>query len=182
MSIRDVLGRAESVTALDPVSDALRTRVLRGLDDRPAAGLLRGSWLGHPVHPAMVAVPLGAWTSSLVLDIVFRDHLAARRMIGFGLIAVPPALATGWADWSLRDAPQRRAGLIHAAGNTVAVVLMLASYRRRKAAPGFRASALSVLGLGAAGAAGALGGHIAFSADASATVPQAAVRDDVDVG
>ncbi|MFE3289188.1 DUF2231 domain-containing protein [Rhodococcus sp. NPDC059234] len=178
MSIRSALGRAESVAALDPVGDALRDRIQRGVDDRPIAGILRGAWLGHPVHPMTVTAPLGAWTSSLVLDIVFRDHVAARRMIGFGLVTVPPALATGWADWSLRDAAQRRAGLIHAAGNTVAALLMLASYRRRKASPGFRAGLLSVLGLGAAGAAGALGGHIAFAGNAPEPALPLEVRDD----
>ncbi|MFC4604360.1 hypothetical protein [Rhodococcus kronopolitis] len=94
MSIRDMLGRAETVSALDTVGDAMQTRILRGLADRPVAGILRGTWLGHPVHPMTVTVPLDAWTSSLVLDLVFRDHVAARRMIGFSLLTVPPALAT----------------------------------------------------------------------------------------
>lgn len=164
MTIRELLSAPESVSALDRISNPLQDRILRTLGRRPA-GVLRGSWLGHPVHPMLVTVPLGAWTAAVVLESTLRDHHAARRLIGLGLIGVPPALVTGWADWSVRDDRQRRAGLVHAVGNTVAVAAMLASFRRRKDAPDLRAQALSWFGLAAAGLSGALGGHIAFGKD-----------------
>jgi hypothetical protein len=32
--------------------------------------LLQGRWLGHAVHPLLVMVPVGAWSSVTVLDLV----------------------------------------------------------------------------------------------------------------
>lgn len=173
MTVKELLSAPESVAALDRVSIPLRARILRLLDDRPAASVLRGSWLGHPVHPMAVTLPMGAWTAAVLLETVRRDHRAARRLIGLGLLAVPPALATGWADWSLRDDAQRRAGLIHAAGNGAAAMAMAISFRRRRTGPDLCAQAWSWFGLAAAGASGALGGHIAFG-DSSARGTEAA--------
>src|SRR5256714_5128373 len=34
---------------------------------RPVTAL--AGWYGHPLHPALVAVPIGAWIASLVFDI-----------------------------------------------------------------------------------------------------------------
>jgi hypothetical protein len=31
---------------------------------------LHGVWLGHPLHPVFTDLPLGAWTTGLVLDAV----------------------------------------------------------------------------------------------------------------
>src|SRR5688500_15069594 len=28
----------------------------------------RGSWLGHPVHPALTDLPIGFWTSAMAVD------------------------------------------------------------------------------------------------------------------
>src|SRR5438045_4184420 len=30
---------------------------------------LHGTWLGHPLHPAITDVPLGAWTTAAVFDL-----------------------------------------------------------------------------------------------------------------
>ncbi|SEL01025.1 DUF2231 domain-containing protein [Rhodococcus maanshanensis] len=163
MNVRELLGVPESVDALDRISVPLQQRVGGILDNGPAAGLLRGSWLGHPVHPMAVTVPVGAWTAAVVLETVLRDHRAARRLIGLGLAGAPLAVATGWADWAVRDDTDRRAGLVHAVGNTMAASAMLVSFRLRKRGPSVRAEAWSWAGLAAAAASGALGGHIAFA-------------------
>src|SRR3954469_22825290 len=31
---------------------------------------LHGKWLGHALHPALTDVPIGAWTATLVLDLM----------------------------------------------------------------------------------------------------------------
>ncbi|PTR22185.1 putative membrane protein [Rhodococcus sp. OK519] len=165
MNLRHLYNRAESAAFLDGVSAALQHRIQAGLGRTVIGDRLRGDWLGHPVHPSLVAIPIGAWTSSLLFDVVLRDHRTARRLIGVGLIAVPPTLATGWADWSERDVRQRRVGLLHAGANAAGIVLMLASFRRRRrdpAASDALATALSLTALGAVGAGGALGGHLVF--------------------
>lgn len=165
MNLRHLYNRAESAAFLDGISAALQHRIRAGLGRTPVGDRLRGDWLGHPVHPGLVALPIGAWAGSLVFDTVLRDHRTARRLIGMGLVAVPPTLATGWADWSERDVRQRRVGLLHAGTNAVGIVLMLASFRRRRrdpAASDVLATGLSCAALGAVGAGGALGGHLVF--------------------
>lgn len=168
MTIQDLLSTPEQATGIDRVGDPLHARVTGLFDGHPtAAGILRGRWLGHPVHPGVVSIPIGAWTAAVTLELALRDHRAARRLIGLGLVCVPIAVATGWADWSVRGDRDRRAGLVHAAGNTVASLAMLRSYRLRATSTGARAQAWSLVGLTVAGLSGALGGHIAFGGDES---------------
>ncbi|MDH6680849.1 putative membrane protein [Rhodococcus sp. LBL1] len=162
MNLRHLYNRAESASFLDGISATIQHRIQAGLGRTPIGDRLRGDWLGHPVHPVLVAIPIGAWTSSLVFDVVLRDPQGARRLIGVGLAAAPPTIATGWADWSERDTRQRRVGLLHAGAIATGIVLMLASFRRHKTAPGFSATALSALALTAVGVGGALGGHLVF--------------------
>ncbi|ORL02142.1 hypothetical protein A6F55_17460 [Prescottella equi] len=157
--------RLQSASFLDGVSAALQQRIQAGLGRTAVGDRLRGDWLGHPIHPALVAAPIGMWTASLAFDTVLRDHRTARRLIGLGLLTTPPALATGWADWSERDVRQRRVGLVHAGANATGIALMLASFRRRRRNPAARdvvATGLSMAALGAVGAGGALGGHLVF--------------------
>src|SRR5689334_20879360 len=35
---------------------------------RRAKDFLNGTWLGHPLHPALTDVPIGAWTVAVVFD------------------------------------------------------------------------------------------------------------------
>ncbi|RVW00976.1 DUF2231 domain-containing protein [Rhodococcus spongiicola] len=165
MNLRHLYNRAESASFLDGLSATLQHRIQAGLGRTPIGDRLRGGWLGHPVHPGLVAVPIGAWTSSLIFDVCLRDHRGARRLIGVGLLALPPTLATGWADWSERDVRQRRVGLLHVAANGVGITLMLASFRRRRQDPSAKdrmAVALSATALGAVGFGGALGQHLVY--------------------
>ncbi|GAA4483103.1 DUF2231 domain-containing protein [Rhodococcus olei] len=163
MDIRELLQIPESVESLDQVDRPLHERVQRVLDDNPSvARILRGDWLGHPVHPLAVTTPVGAWTAAVALEVFLRDHRAARRLIRLGLACVPFAVVTGWTDWAGRDETERRAGLVHAAGNTAASLAMLASLHQRKRDHQLRGKAWSLVGLTAAAASGALGGHIAY--------------------
>lgn len=163
MNVHQLLETPESVTGLDRVGDPLRDRIAGVLDrNRAVSALLRGEWLGHPVHPALVALPIGSWTAAVTLELSLRDHRAARRLIGLGLVTFPPAAMTGWADWAARDERDRRVGLVHAVANAVAAGAMFRSFRLRKQSAGGRAQAWSTVGLAVAGAAGALGGHIAY--------------------
>ncbi len=33
---------------------------------------LHGTWLGHPLHPALTDLPVGAWTASALFDLLER--------------------------------------------------------------------------------------------------------------
>jgi hypothetical protein len=162
MNLGELFRPLESLSNLDPVSDALQKRLTTVLDATPVGGLLRGDWLGHPIHPALVTVSAGSFFGAAVLDYTSEPR-AARRLLGFGLATAPPVLWTGWADWSTLDQEQRRVGLVHVASNATGLSFLLASYLRRSQTTDRTARLLSLLGLTAIGAGGAIGGHLVFS-------------------
>src|ERR1700712_2858508 len=137
----------ESARGLDRLSDAVK-RMLHPVIGRGAArNVLGGTWLGHPVHPALVTVPIGAWSGAVALDLAGHQNVAARRLVGLGTIAAPAAIATGWSDWSTLNTVQRRVGLLHAGANATAVILFSLSYWRRKTATDAFARRTALLGL-----------------------------------
>ena len=128
---------------------------------RPAKlrDVLHGVWLGHPLHPMLVQVPVGAWLSASVLDFARGDERASRLLVATGLIAAVPAALAGAADWSEQHEQQMRVGIVHAAGNVVALGLYGASLAPRDPR---LSRALRLTGLAAVSASGLLGGHISF--------------------
>jgi uncharacterized membrane protein len=161
MGIHEILRRTESVTAVDEPAGAL-ARTIAKLLPKKAAELLRGSWLGHPVHPLLVTLPIGAWTSAAVFDCLGR-RVAARQLVGLGLAAVPLTVMAGAADYSDLTTAQRRTGIAHAAVNSVATVLLTASYVCRARGRDTAGVVLSAAGLTALAAGGALGGHLSYA-------------------
>lgn len=168
MNIGTLFRRIESANQLDGPSTGLQRRILDAAAHSPTtrkvASILRGSPVEHPLHPALVAVPIGAWTASVVFDYVAREPKTVRNLILLGLVTTPPALVTGWLDWSERNTIARRVGLVHAASNAVGIDAFLVSYflRSNDFPPPPLARLLSLVGLSAIGVGGALGGHIVF--------------------
>lgn len=163
MSLPGVMNSLESASFLDKEGDAIHRLLEPALDGSAIGGVLRGTFVGHPIHPALVNVTVGAWTSAVVLDLAGSESKAAQRLIGLGLVSAPPTLATGWADWSTRGPRARRVGLIHAGTNAAGVFLFLASFMRRRTRTDAVAKGLAIAGLGAAGLGGFIGGHLAYS-------------------
>ncbi|GAA2152706.1 hypothetical protein GCM10009760_49720 [Kitasatospora kazusensis] len=52
---------------LDPVIEPLQ-RLVQGAPLGRLRGVLQGRQIGHPLHPALVQGPVGAWLSSAMLD------------------------------------------------------------------------------------------------------------------
>lgn len=153
--------RTESLRTVDKPAGLLSQLAGKVRAPRRLADLLRGAWLGHPVHPVLVTVPIGAWTGSLLLDCT-GQRAAARQLLGLGLMAVPAAVVTGIADYPDTTA-QQRVGAVHATANTIATILIAASYLCRRANRHGAGVILSALGVAAAGGGGALGGHLAYA-------------------
>ncbi len=129
---------------------------------------LSGAWLGHPLHPILTDIPIGVWTSSVLLDWTGGkdSQSASDRLILIGLLAAGATAASGWSDWADSEqehAQVRRSGLVHAAANATAVALMLGSYSARKRGARGRGKLLSLVGSGALGAGGWLGGHLTYT-------------------
>jgi len=57
---------------------------------------LYGVWIGHPLHPAVVDLPIGFWTSSFVFDVVGMEK-AADLTLKLGTVSALAAAATGQA-------------------------------------------------------------------------------------
>ena len=163
MDMHALLQTPESARSLDAAADMTAGAVDIILGDGTVARALRGSWLGHPTHPLLVTLPLGAWMSSAVLDVVFKNRDAARQLIGIGLAATPAAVLAGLAEFPTLGARQRRVGLIHAAANTVAAGSFWMSYRQYKRGRIGAARTFSLLGLAAVSVGGALGGHLSYA-------------------
>jgi uncharacterized membrane protein len=162
----------ESARGLDRVGDALKRTLAPVVGQGVVRDALGGTWLGHPIHPAVVMIPLGAWSSAVVLDLAGHQSAAARRLVGLGTVSASAAIATGWSDWSTLDTVQRRVGLVHAASNAVAVTLFSASYWRRRTVTDRLARGTGIVGLLAAGAGGAIGGHLTYRLGANVTANQ----------
>jgi nitrite reductase/ring-hydroxylating ferredoxin subunit/uncharacterized membrane protein len=152
--------RLEAAEELDPVAGPLRS-LGSGLRKSPLGDLLSGTPFGHPAHPALAVVPLGSWSSAVVLDLALRDSRAARFLVGLGILAAVPAAASGLSDWSDTELGEQRVGFVHAATNTAALALFAASWWARR--KGGRHGLLwSVVGLSVSGLGGWLGGHLAY--------------------
>src|SRR4051794_17572021 len=58
---------------LEPVGDTLQSAISDLYESGGEAGrkvedFFHGTWMGHPLHAAVTDVPIGAWTSAVVMD------------------------------------------------------------------------------------------------------------------
>ncbi|GAC1398909.1 MAG: DUF2231 domain-containing protein [Mycobacterium sp.] len=163
MNLHRLLASFERARLLDPPAEAASRVAGRLIERRGLAHALRGSWLGHPVHPLLVTLPIGTWIASAVFDVVFKDVTAARRLVAVGLAATPPTVLAGWADYTLLGRRQQRVGLVHAASNALGVAMFALSYRAYRRQRIRAARTYTVLGLAAISVGGALGGHLSYA-------------------
>lgn len=154
----------ERAERLDPLA-GFYDRVSRAVVPSPGRvrDELRGRSVGHPVHSVLTDLPIGLWASAVALDLTRPEgHAdAARRLVGLGLLAAPPTALTGLADFRALSVPARRVAVVHATCNGLGTLLALASWRARRHGRAGLGTLLSVAGMGAVGAGGYLGGHLA---------------------
>jgi nitrite reductase/ring-hydroxylating ferredoxin subunit/uncharacterized membrane protein len=155
---------------LDKTAETVAPAVRRALQAPQVAklkNLLHGVGFGHPLHPVLTDVPIGAWTAAIVLDWADGAGLdeygpGADGAIAVGLAGGLGAAVTGLADWSETDGRARRTGLLHGLLNVTATTFFAGSLaaRRRDRAAG---RTLARIGYGVAIAAAYLGGNLVFS-------------------
>lgn len=129
---------------------------------------------GHPFHPILVTVPIGAWVSSLVFDIASRvsqgQGLAqgARWLIGIGIVGALVAAMIGFLDFL--TIPRRTRAYRTAVAHLVLNLAVTAAYAGNFAwrlnadtnTTEWGQLALSVVSLAALAVSGALGGKLAY--------------------
>ncbi len=185
------LGDQESLDAVaTPLQEAIRSLFeSAGAAGRETKDFLHGKALGHPLHPALIALPVGAWTLAAILDALelaglHRDRGFADTAIGIGLVGAVGAAVAGVTDWSETDGRAKRIGLAHGAINVAATGLYALSLalRRRSRSKGI---ALSMAAFGLAMSSAYLGGHLAYGeqigVDHTATPDQGTPKEFVAV-
>jgi nitrite reductase/ring-hydroxylating ferredoxin subunit/uncharacterized membrane protein len=158
--------------ALSRLADAIQpplNRLLEGDDaaHRPLKDVLHGTFLGHPLHPLLTDIPIGAWTVAAACDGLeilgvrrYRD--AADVAIVIGALGAVGAAASGLADWSdTKDEPQR-VGMLHALLNGAALTSYVASLIARRSGGRRFGIAAAFAGYGLMSLAGYLGGELSF--------------------
>jgi nitrite reductase/ring-hydroxylating ferredoxin subunit/uncharacterized membrane protein len=160
-----VAHRIEQLESLDQVSKPVQDAVNRAVPpDSQLKDLLSGTWLGHPLHPLLTDVVIGAWTSAAILDLLGgrSSRSAADRLIAVGCLAAVPTAAAGLSDWAELWGGVQRVGITHAMGNVTALLLQTLSWRARKRGRRVRGKLWSALGMAVAGGSAYLGGHLSF--------------------
>jgi len=93
---------------------------------------LKGTWLGHPLHPILVHVPMAMWPGALIFDLLSQWQIGGNAMVRlsfcaivFGLAASLLAVPTGLLDWSgiKKEKPAWKIGLYHMILNLVVALL-----------------------------------------------------------
>lgn len=142
---------------------------------RPVTGLA-GPY-GHPLHPALVTLPIGAWAASLLFDVASHvvDDPAflvqgSRWLIAFGVLTALAAAMAGFLDLFAIPTGTRahRVALLHMTLNLAVVASYTANFLLRpapdtgSAGVGIGYIAASAVTFGVLGVSGLLGGELAY--------------------
>jgi len=156
--------RIEDANVLDRPAEALGRVVDSALSSPRARSILRGEQIGHALHPSLTDVPLGAWMSTSLLDLLGgrRGRGAATGLLSVGLIAAVPTVLAGLVEWQATSGAARRVGAVHAAANGGALALYSSSLMARLRGRHARGVVLSMAGGAVAIVGGYLGGHLSL--------------------
>jgi len=173
MASEALIKTIEQQEVLERLSEQIRPLVrgsfeMAGPTGKQVKNFLHGTWLGHPLHPVLTDVPIGAWTAAFALDAM--ESISGRRELGsgadvaitVGLVGAVGAAATGLTDWSEAYGRARKVGLLHGmlnAGATALYVTSLVLRRKKKRNAGL---GFAMLGYAVSSAAAYLGGHLVF--------------------
>ncbi|MFN0071417.1 MAG: Rieske 2Fe-2S domain-containing protein [Chloroflexota bacterium] len=164
-----MLDRIAELDRLDGLADraqSIATKVAETLG-RPAINALHGTWLGHPLHPVLTDVPLGAWSATFIFDLMEpssgpRARLGGDISLAVGLAGAFGAILTGWNDWRHTSGRARRLGVVHGLLNGAATLLYSGSLIGRMTGARSHGRTLSMVGFGISSASAYLGGALVY--------------------
>jgi nitrite reductase/ring-hydroxylating ferredoxin subunit/uncharacterized membrane protein len=152
-----------------PLSEAVRALFSNaGPAGQTLKNALHGVWLGHPLHPVLTDVPIGAWTAAVALDATEaatgdRGYgRAADVAFAVGLVGAVGAAVTGLNDWSETEGRSRRLGLLHGMMNIGATALVVTGMVLRRNHSRRDGAACTAAGFGVSLAAAYLGGDLVY--------------------
>jgi nitrite reductase/ring-hydroxylating ferredoxin subunit/uncharacterized membrane protein len=160
-----VIDAIEKAEGLDKLSEVASGWVKKLTRRRAVKNALSGTGLGHPLHPMLTDVPIGAWMMASAFDLTAGSHgaTAARRLVGLGVLGAIPTIASGASDWSDTHGADQRLGHVHAIANVVGTLLQSASWLARRRNHRGAGVLLSLTGISITAAAGYLGGTLSFA-------------------
>jgi nitrite reductase/ring-hydroxylating ferredoxin subunit/uncharacterized membrane protein len=173
MESTNAIARLTDQPALDNLAEPLANAVHAIYNSAGPTGAaiknaMHGVWLGHPLHPVFTDIPIGAWTTGIVLDAVAtaRDDAAMEEAadvaIAVGLAGAVASAVTGLTDWSETSGRSRRAGLIHGLLNLTATGLYAAALAMRRNGSRATGRNYALAGYGIALGAAYLGGDLVY--------------------
>ena len=125
---------------------------------------------GHPIHPMLVAVPIGLWLFSIVCDIVFAFFgggenwriVALYTLVG-GIVGALAAAIPGLIDLLSLERALRRIAVAHMSINLTVVALYVANaWLRLSGASETTTLVLSAVAVAALVVSGWLGGKMVY--------------------
>jgi uncharacterized membrane protein len=130
---------------------------------------------GHPIHPAVVALPIGAWVASVVFDVGSRvvsdpEFLTqgSRWLIAIGVLGALVAAMTGFLDLFAipTRTPAFRTALLHMTLNLVVTTAYAVNFVWRGGTDAAEVAwgplVLSAVSLAVLAVSGYIGGKLAF--------------------
>lgn len=151
------------------VKHTVHSAVLKGGPvTRRLADLLHGTWLGHPLHPVLTDLTIGAWTFGAVFDLLasmsgLRRHRdAADALTEMGTLSAVPTALAGLTDFSTIKQDSVEHGALHGLLNTIALGLYLGSIRARRTGNRELGVVLSAVGLQMIIVSAWLGGELVY--------------------
>ncbi|MBF6301987.1 DUF2231 domain-containing protein [Nocardia amamiensis] len=143
---------------------------------QPVSAVLAGPY-GHPFHPILVTVPIGAWVASLVFDLashVVEDPAflaeGAQWLIAIGVLGALAAASVGFLDLLAipTGTPAFRTGVVHMSLNLAVTAAFIADFLWRRSSEDPHSPvqagplALSVASVVVLAVYGYLGGKLAY--------------------
>jgi nitrite reductase/ring-hydroxylating ferredoxin subunit/uncharacterized membrane protein len=159
-------------TWLEPTGDTIQRAVTNVLTGTPSGrrvdDFLNGVWLGHPLHPVITDVPVGAWTATIALDAIAtvtgRTELdpGADATAIIGLLGAVGSAISGLSQWQYTIEQPRRIGLAHALLNVGGTIAFGASILLRARGRRGAGKLTALLGYATVAISSYLGGELAY--------------------
>lgn len=163
-ALQQLTDRIEQTNSLDSVIDFAKKNAGPIMKQPQVSKVLSGDFLGHPLHPMLTDIPIGAWSMSALLDVLGGEELedASAILVGVGVLTTIPTAATGLHDWQVTKGAASRVGFVHAAAMDVTVLTYSASLIARLTGHQTVGKILGLTGLGVMSVGGFLGGHLTY--------------------
>jgi nitrite reductase/ring-hydroxylating ferredoxin subunit/uncharacterized membrane protein len=171
----DTLGRRfvrfwEEQARLDGTAEKLSSLVKQKapqLVGQKGVDFLNGKYIGHPLHPILTDLPIGAFTFAMMFDVMStgrkKPSKAATTLLAVGLASVPLTALAGAVDWQHTWGKTKRVGMGHIMLNSLGSSVIAGSLVSRLSGKG-PARTLNYLGNGILTLSAYLGGHLVYEA------------------